>query len=130
MTEASLYAVRRKTFLLPTTKCSCLQEGHCWVLDNGEPNSRPFDPATPKSQFPRKAFLPDSTPSTLRMFRMFQGHKQHLNNVRLLKIPKSLGKEEQAGSLIVSTGRLHSLSSVSHNLFDCKAVTLWAAFTD
>jgi hypothetical protein len=80
--------------------------------------------------YPRKAFLPDSTPSTLRMFRMFQGHKQHLNNVRLLKIPKSLGKEEQAGSLIVSTGRLHSLSSVSHNLFDCKAVTLWAAFTD
>jgi hypothetical protein len=77
--------------------------------------------------YPRKAFLPDSTPST---FRMFQGHKQHLNNVRLLKIPKSLGKEEQAGSLIVSTGRLHSLSSVSHKLFDCKAVTLWAAFTD
>jgi hypothetical protein len=79
--------------------------------------------------YPRKAFLPDSTPSTFRIFRMFQGDKQHLNNVRLLKNHKSLGKHEQAGSLIVSTGRLHSLSSVSHKLFDCKAVTLWAAFT-
>jgi hypothetical protein len=58
------------------------------------------------------------------MFRMFQEHKQHVNDVRLLKIPKSLGKEEQADSLIVSTGRLHCLSSVSHKLFD------WAAFTD